>query len=39
MIYGKIFDIYPPLMDDFLIICDQAYEEIDFIVMEGRILE
>ena len=38
MIYGKIFDIYPPLIDDWMEICDGAYEKNELIFMEARIL-
>ena len=39
MIFSKIFDIHPPLLTDFIQICDGAYDETDFILMEGTILE
>lgn len=39
MIYGKIFDIYPPLIEDWIEICDGAYEINDLILMEARVLE
>lgn len=39
MIYGKIFDIYPPLIEDWIEICDGAYEKNDLILMEARVLE
>lgn len=39
MIYGKIFDIYPPLIDDWVEICDGAYDKNDIIIMEARVLE
>lgn len=34
MIYGKIFDVYPPILDDWVEICDGAYEREDLIMME-----
>ena len=39
MIFGKIFDIYPPLIEDWVEICDGAYDKLDLILMEAQILE
>ena len=39
MLYGKIFDIYPPLLEDWIEICDGAYDKDELILMEARILE
>lgn len=39
MIYSKIFEIYPPCLGDYIIVCDNAYDEEDFLLMEARILE
>ena len=38
MIQAKIYEIYPPTLKDYIVVCDYAYEEEDFLLMEARIL-
>lgn len=39
MIYAKIFDINPPLLSDYLQICDGTYDETDILLMEFQIMQ
>lgn len=38
LISSKIEERHPPCMDDFIYICDDAYQQHQFIAMEGRII-
>lgn len=38
MIFGKIYEMDPPQLDDYIMIYDYAYQAEDFVLMEGKIL-
>jgi len=39
MIVAKFEEIYPPMLKDYVCVCDNAYSKIEFLEMEGKILQ
>lgn len=38
MIVGKFEEIYPPILKDYIAVCDNAYTREEILDMEARIL-
>ena len=39
MIVGKFEEIYPPILKDYVSVCDNAYTKQEILDMEARILD